>query len=148
MGLLVHRAQHSVIVFISSVWSTRCAVGQRRGLILVEMGDEQCSLFTYSFPPFGHKFYQGLRDISWPICPMVLERLIPRSNEDFVGRPLDVLWLDWALLMVAIKVFGPFVSLLWSRTWCCLVASSHAKSYSTTIILILYRTIYVIDDFK
>ena len=42
---------------------------------------------------------------------MVLERLIPRSNEDFVGRPLDVLRLDWALLMVAIKVFGPLVSL-------------------------------------
>ena len=47
---------------------------------------------------------------------MVPGRLIPRSNEDFVGRPPDVLWLGWALLMVAMKVSAPFVSLLWSRT--------------------------------
>ena len=149
MGLLVHGAEPPVIIIlVSSVWSPKCPVDQCSGLILVEMGDEQGSLFTYSFLPFGHKFYQGLRHISWPICPMVPGRLSPRSNEDFVGRSLDVLWLGWALLMVAMKVSAPFVSLLWSRTWFRLAASSHTKSYSTTIILILYRTIYLIDDFK
>lgn len=50
-------------------------------------------------------------------------------------------WLDRALPMTAIKVSAPFISLLWSRTWFCLAASSHTKSYSMTTILMLYRTI-------
>ena len=51
--------------------------------------------------PFGLNFDQGLGGISRPIYPMALGMLIPRSGEDFLDRPLNVLLLDWALLTVA-----------------------------------------------
>lgn len=58
-------------------------------LILVQLNDGQHSLF-YNPLSFGLNFKQGLGGISGPICPMVLEMLISRSDEDFVGGPLNV----------------------------------------------------------
>lgn len=43
---------------------------------------------------------------------MVIGMLIPRSGEDFVDRPLNVLSLDWTLVTAA-KASGPAVSLVW-----------------------------------
>ena len=50
-------------------------------------------LFTASL---GHKFDQGLGGISSPICPMVLGRLISRSDNDFIDR--SFLCYIWTLL--------------------------------------------------
>ena len=38
-----------------------------------------------------------LGGISWPLCPMALGRLIPRSREGSIDRPLNVLFLEQAL---------------------------------------------------
>ena len=46
-------------------------------------------------------FHQSLGGILWPIYPLALEMLIPRSGEDFVDKPLSVLLLGQALLTVA-----------------------------------------------
>ena len=57
---------------------------------------------------------------------MALGMLIPRSGEDFLDGPLNVLLLDWALLTVAQSLWAACPpSLLWSRKWFPLVASSH-----------------------
>ena len=46
--------------------------------------------------------------ISCPLCPTVLGRLIPKSNEDSIDRPLGVLLLNQALRVA--KVSGPYLS--------------------------------------
>ena len=59
------------------------------------------SLFiaTYLTMLWGH---------SWPFSPMELGRLFPRSNEDSIDRPLNVLLLDLALQ--AAEVSGPYLA--------------------------------------
>ena len=58
--------------------------------------------------PFIALYSTMLWGISWPLCPMVLGRLIPRSTKDFTDGPLNVLLLDQALQ--AAKVSGPYLS--------------------------------------
>ena len=59
-------------------------------LILVQLNEGRHSLFYNPFS-FGLNFKQGLRGISGPICPMVLEKmLISRLDENSVGGPLNV----------------------------------------------------------
>lgn len=65
--------------------------------ILVELDGGQHSLFYNPFP-FRLNCNQGLRGISWPVCPMVLGMLIPRSGKGFIDRPFSALILNWALL--------------------------------------------------
>ena len=66
-----------------------------------------------------------LWDISWTLCPAVLERLIPRSTEDYIDIPINMLSLDQAL--ASDKSLWTILVLLasWSREIFPLVASSH-----------------------
>ena len=47
--------------------------------------------------PFRATYLTMFGGISWPLCPAVLGRLIPRFNEDSIDRPLSVRLLDQAL---------------------------------------------------
>ena len=59
-------------------------------LILVELNSGQhCFMITL---PFGLHFDQSLGGISF--CPTELGMLIPRSDQDFIVRSLNVLFLD------------------------------------------------------
>ena len=45
----------------------------------------KCQATFFVLVPFlGHKFYQSLGGILWPICSVVLRILIPRSEENFL----------------------------------------------------------------
>ena len=46
--------------------------------------------------------------ISWPLCPVMQGRLIPKSTEGFIDRPFNVLLLDQSLQ--AAKVSEPYLS--------------------------------------
>lgn len=94
--------------------------------LILELDGGRPSLVSNHFP-FGLDFYQGLRGISWPFCPMVLGMLIPRWGKDFVDRPLNALLPDKALFVNSslTPLDCLFYSLLWSRKWLPLVASSH-----------------------
>ena len=58
--------------------------------------------------PFIAPYSTVLCGISWPLCPVTHGRLIPKSTEDFIDRPLNVLLLDRSLQ--AAKVSGPYLS--------------------------------------
>ena len=94
-------------------------------LILVELDGGQHSIF-YNLLSLGLNFNQGLGGISWPLCPMVLRLLIPRSGEDFLDRLVSVLLLDLGPVKVARSLWTTcLTSLLWSRKCFPFVASSH-----------------------
>ena len=70
---------------------------------------------------------------------MVLGRLIPRSREDSIDRPLRVLLLDQTLQVASLWTTVLLAS--WSRKIFPLVASSHIQSYIITVIYLIWKCI-------
>ena len=68
--------------------------------------------------------------------------LIPRSGEDFIDRPLNVLLLGQAIKQYPeFSELPVFTSLLWSRKISPLVASSHIWSYAVRITALIWNYI-------
>ena len=89
----VQSASTRSLLWISFRVYCSSATAVTNDLILIELDRGQYSLF-YNSLPFGLNVDQVLGGVSWPVCPMALGILIPRSGEDFIDRPLDVLLLD------------------------------------------------------
>ena len=84
-------------------WSSAACSGHE--IILVEAAGK-CQLPVSRVPSQPH-IWPCFWGISWPLCPAVLGRLLPRSREDSIDRPLSVLLLDQALRVA--KVSGLYL---------------------------------------
>ena len=77
---------HAVTVMCLCVWVCLC--------VSVICGYKGALLTSSQQGPFIATYLTVFGGISWSLCPAVLGRLFPRSNEDSIDRPLNVLSLD------------------------------------------------------
>ena len=99
-------------------------------------------------PPFGHKLNLYLGGNSWPVCPIALERLIPRLDNGFIGRPLNVIFYGLGPVDNP-KYSGSSVLLVYyNRSRKCFPLLLLFMSRLALLQYFLYEVIYMIDRLK
>lgn len=69
--------------------------------------DGAATFFCWQCLLLGNRCNQGLGGISYPVSTVVLIRFVPRSAADLIHKPFKVLFVDEALLTVALNISAP-----------------------------------------